>query len=1298
MRGKPTDVEEESCFRIDFLCLQFLFPEEDSKEENESTCEDNYGSASLSGGHTQSIGQACEDAEEVCISGSSSATLSFMERQHLHRSGATLVELLLFTGVIAVMAGAIVSFSLFSRGLGTRNELIAEVEQNGSLVVQRILQEVQNADLIAYPPPGEASDTLVLVRLNPLPHGPIPHREIVIQLFHDRLRFIETEYNAAKARMEIKENAFLTTMDVGVDQLSFLHLSAGGSDEGLSFSLRVFNKEAGAEVEENLYYRQFRSTTSLRPSHACSSNANCTTSPYSTCCDGVCRQACLSGCTADTQCNTTIGEICCVSAIVAGTKSCNLPQNCQKQCVTVDDCPRDAPFCQEACKQRIPTCDNGICTSLYAGSCATCSWCGDGYIDRNGSDDAPGTAEIDDDSDGVIDNEAEILSPGTDDEECDDGCILPNDPPGCDNGPPYNDTNACSNTCRAQICGDGVIHAGMEECDDGNLQVGDGCDETCKTEVICSVAQLDVVFVIDTSGSMQWGDRLDAAKIAVKKFLDYMDFPKDQAAIISFGDTGAVRQALTSNETNLKNAVDALSAAGGTNIQHGLELGRGQLSASTAELKILILLSDGGPNRKTAASTSCAFAPPPDDACGVIAEATVIKSPPLDAKLFAIGLGVDDNARLLLQEVASDPDSLYYLFAPTTKTLADSYMAITDAICECNSTQECQNDSQCAPGFTCPSGKCVLPGQTPCGDGNDVNNDDCPNHCFQPVCGDGATSPNPPADEQCDDGGKCPDGITACTVVNAATTCGGGACTPQNNDGCSSGCRFEPLCGNRKKEALEKCDDGGVCDGGTAHGMPCTKNWTNPNADCGVGGVCMTKNLDGCDTSCQKEETLGAFCHIGGEPCFVDADCNSSPTVFCGDCGGGCDTTYRGQCSAGACTIKKCPFVDKCPSPACCNRKVEQYEQCDDGKRCDNLSGVKSGELCKVDADCAGGSCFGFNGDGCSNACTSATTAVCGDGNIDPGEACDDGKRCTNNGNPCTVDADCTPGVCRGFSSDGCRSPQIGYAESLDDALSGIAELPPELTVTGAERNSVLFLTASILTLLALTVGMGMFARTASVMPIAFLALVLGTVMGITAGKKGWSPIGTVYVQASSSSSFSFSSSSSSFSSPSSSSFSSSSGSAGMVCGNGSCVGAENCSNCPSDCKCPLGNSCSAGVCTTSVATCQPEQVCGDGIVQGTETCDDGGFCNGGAYDGTTCPVDTSPFDDTDRDNDIAERCVATGGICVKQPSACPIGCGVPGSSSSSSGGSSSVGGPSSSSSSSGGSSSSMGASSSSSS
>src|SRR3989338_1064396 len=188
-----------------------------------------------------------------------------MQEIRSHRPGTSLVELLLFIGILAIMAGAITSFSLFSRRLGTHNELVAEVEQNGALVIARITQEVQSADVIAYPGPAGIGESLVLVTLT-------PYKELALQLFHDRLRLIENDANTI---------TFLTTLEVGVDQLSFLHTSGASAEEAtLSFAFRVFNKELGVDAVEGQYQRQFRSTVALRPSNVCATNADCTTAPF----------------------------------------------------------------------------------------------------------------------------------------------------------------------------------------------------------------------------------------------------------------------------------------------------------------------------------------------------------------------------------------------------------------------------------------------------------------------------------------------------------------------------------------------------------------------------------------------------------------------------------------------------------------------------------------------------------------------------------------------------------------------------------------------------------------------------------------------------------------------------------------------------------------------------------------------------------------------------------------------------------------------------------------------------------
>ncbi len=54
-------------------------------------------------------------------------------------------------------------------------------------------------------------------------------------------------------------------------------------------------------------------------------------------------------------------------------------------------------------------------------------------------------------------------------EECDDG-----------NTDPADD---CLDDCRTAVCGDGVLHRGVEECDDGNTDPADDCLDDCRTAV-----------------------------------------------------------------------------------------------------------------------------------------------------------------------------------------------------------------------------------------------------------------------------------------------------------------------------------------------------------------------------------------------------------------------------------------------------------------------------------------------------------------------------------------------------------------------------------------------------------------------------------------------------------------------------------------------------------------------------------------------------------------------------------------------------------------------------------------------
>jgi cysteine-rich repeat protein len=85
-------------------------------------------------------------------------------------------------------------------------------------------------------------------------------------------------------------------------------------------------------------------------------------------------------------------------------------------------------------------------------------------------------------------------------EECDDGALIEGD--GCDSncthtacgngivtaGEDCDDGNTlsddgCSSTCSVEFCGDGIVQAALgEECDDGTTVSGDGCSSTCRHE------------------------------------------------------------------------------------------------------------------------------------------------------------------------------------------------------------------------------------------------------------------------------------------------------------------------------------------------------------------------------------------------------------------------------------------------------------------------------------------------------------------------------------------------------------------------------------------------------------------------------------------------------------------------------------------------------------------------------------------------------------------------------------------------------------------------------------------------
>lgn len=104
-----------------------------------------------------------------------------------------------------------------------------------------------------------------------------------------------------------------------------------------------------------------------------------------------------------------------------------------------------------------------------AGACDGCSW----RLEYVEADDASGGS-----SGGVMEGSSGWTtgSGGTGTPVCGDGGIDPGE--ACDDGNSV-DTDACTSACKLAACGDGFVHANVEQCDDKNTDNSDACLNVC---------------------------------------------------------------------------------------------------------------------------------------------------------------------------------------------------------------------------------------------------------------------------------------------------------------------------------------------------------------------------------------------------------------------------------------------------------------------------------------------------------------------------------------------------------------------------------------------------------------------------------------------------------------------------------------------------------------------------------------------------------------------------------------------------------------------------------------------------
>lgn len=169
----------------------------------------------------------------------------------------------------------------------------------------------------------------------------------------------------------------------------------------------------------------------------------------------------------------------------------------------------------------------------------------------------------------------------------------------------------------------------------------------------------DIVVAVDTSSSMS-GEKLTAAKDAIRLLLEQVDWRQDRLALVAFDEVARLSQPLTDDRDSFEAALVALATSPGTRIDEGLRLGREELSGGRGRSedanRAVVLLTDGLQEAGSAKA---------------MRESHAIQE--TGAQLVLIGLGADVD-RGLLQRLAQPNGHSY--FAPGPMELAEIYREI----------------------------------------------------------------------------------------------------------------------------------------------------------------------------------------------------------------------------------------------------------------------------------------------------------------------------------------------------------------------------------------------------------------------------------------------------------------------------------------------------------------------------------------------------------------------------------------------------------------------------------------------
>ena len=165
-------------------------------------------------------------------------------------NGFTLIELIIYIGISAIILLGIATLFGLLFSAQTSSRAVAEVDEQGQAAMTVITQSVRNAAVITFPAKGSSSSTLIIQPL--------------------ATSTATTTFNLSGTSLQIKEGApppvSLTASDTSVTALTFTNLTATGTPGivRIQFTLNhIKNQLATSTVYD--YTGTFYDSASLRP-------------------------------------------------------------------------------------------------------------------------------------------------------------------------------------------------------------------------------------------------------------------------------------------------------------------------------------------------------------------------------------------------------------------------------------------------------------------------------------------------------------------------------------------------------------------------------------------------------------------------------------------------------------------------------------------------------------------------------------------------------------------------------------------------------------------------------------------------------------------------------------------------------------------------------------------------------------------------------------------------------------------------------------------------------------------------